>query len=331
MRVLFFIDDLFVKRFSHHFFARMFLIFTLLCLSCPSLEEESSAWPLQGTDSLGVSYDIGQRPQRVVSLVPEITEILIAIDATDALVGVTKHTVAPEVSQAQRVGGFLAPEIEQIEALKPDLILAADLHHKVRDHFKGKVPILTLNVSSIKEGMARLTLLGRIFEREEAATGIIVKNLAQLDEVAQKVAGIPGGKIKRVVRLMGRDTLLVPGDDSFQNDYIRAAGAIPPEFGKKGQAVTITPEELLRFDPQVIYVCGSGELPEILSTAKVKEVSAVQNNKLYSFSCDLTCRAGVNMGHFVSLLASRIYSEEILGLSRQEKSAIPSSCVLDEK
>lgn len=322
---------LFVKKFSHHFFTGIVLICTILFWSCFGLVEESVAWPLRGADSSGVSYTIGKRPQRVVSLVPEITETLIALDAVDALVGITKHTVAPEVSHLKIVGGFFAPEIEQIEALKPDLILASDLHDKVLDHFQGKLPILTLNVSSIKEGMERVALLGRVFEREKAATGIIVKNQQQLDKVAQKVAGIPEGKKQRVIRLMGHDKLLVPGDNSFQNDFIRASGAIAPTFGKKGQAVSVTLEEWQAFDPQVVYVCGSGELPEILSAAGVKEVSAVQNDRVYSFSCNLTCRAGINIGKFVSLLASRIYSEEIPDLYFQEPTDKPSSCIKNEK
>ncbi len=303
----------------------------ILFLSCSFLVEVSSAKPLRGTDSLGVPYDIVQRPKRVVSLVPEITEILIAIDAIDAMVGITKHTVVPEVSHLQKVGGFRAPDIDQIEALKPDLILAADLHNNVRDHFRGKVPVLTLNVFSIKEAMERLTLIGQIFGREEAIAGIIMKNQEQLDKVAKKVAAIHGNNKKRTARLMGHDTLLVPGDNSFQNDFIRAAGGIPPEFGKKGQAVIITTEDWLKFDPQVIYVCGSGKLPEILFDEEIKEVSAVQNNKIYSFSCGLTCRAGINIGKFVSLLANRIYSEELSGLSLQEQPGKPSACVLDEK
>ncbi len=330
--VLFLLNALFARRYSLHYFTRVVLVFTVLFLICPCLVEISAAWPVRGTDSSGVSYDIGQHPQRVVSLVPEITEILIAIDAADALVGITKHTNVPEVAQKKRVGGFLSPEIEQIEALKPDLILAADLHHEVRDHFQNKCPILTLNVSSIKDGMERLRLLGQLFESEEMAARIIEKNHEQLNQVAQKVVRIPDKKRLRVVRLMGHDNLLVPGDDSFQNDFIRAAGAIAPEFGKKGQAVTVTLEEWQRFDPQVVYVCGSGELPAILFADGVKEVSAVKNNRLYSFSCDLTCRAGVNIGNFVSLLADRIYGGEISGLSPQEEQpAKPSTCVMDEK
>jgi len=313
------------------YFTRVVPAFIVFVLICPGLAAGSSSWPVQGTDSRGDAYVIGQRPRRVVSLVPEITEILMAIDAADALVGITRHTVAPEVAQKKVVGGFLSPEIQQIESLKPDLILAADLHHDVRDYFQDKCPILTLNVFSIEDAMDRLTLLGRIFGREKAVDGIIAKNRKQLDLVAQKAAAIPAEKRQRVVRLMGFNNLVVPGDNSFQNDFIRAAGAIAPEFGKKGQAVTITLEEWKGFDPQAVYFCGAGELPEILSAEGVKEVSAVQDGRLYSFSCDLTCRAGINIGNFVTLLAGRIYGGALADLSRQVDSDKPSTCVLDEK
>lgn len=311
--------------------AKLVLGLFLFSSICPALVGNAAAASVRGTDSLGVSYAIDQRPQRVVSLVPEITEILIAIDAADALVGITQHTNKPEVAKKKRVGGFLSPDIDKIESLNPDLILAADLQEEVRDHFRGKCSILTLNVFSIEDAMERLTLLGRIFEREEKTAGIIAKNQAQLDRVARMVAGIPVEKRQRTARLMGFAELLVPGDNSFQNDYIRAAGAIAPVFGKKGQAVTITLKEWQSFDPQVVYYCGSGELPEVLSTSGMAVVSAVRNKRIYSFSCNLTCRAGVNIGNFVSLLADRIYGEEVPGLAKGIEPGKPASCVLDEE
>ena len=51
--------------------------------------------------------------------------------------------------------------------------------------------------------------------------------------------------------------MVVPGDDSFQNDYIRHAGGIPPSLGKKGAMVPITLAEWQQFNPQVIFTCGS--------------------------------------------------------------------------
>ncbi len=283
------------------------LVFSFFCLA---RAERLLAWPVSGTDSQGLAYVIEQRPQRVVSLVPEISEILFALGAGDALVGITEHTVSPAAAARKKVvGGFFAPGIEEIEALGPDLIFAADLHGAVRDHFQGKCRLLTLNVTGIDSAMARIELLGRIFGREEAARGIVAENRELLDLVARKVAGIPAEKRQRVVRLMDGDSLMVPGDDSFQNDFIRAAGAIPPQFGENGKIISISPEEWRQFDPQVVYGCGGGK-PAILESAGVREVSALQNDRYFSFPCDFTCRGGVNVGNFVAWLAARIYSDE---------------------
>ncbi|RJX32213.1 MAG: adenosylcobinamide amidohydrolase [Desulfurivibrio sp.] len=289
----------------------------VLLFSCLGRAENLLAWPVNGTDSQGQAFVIEQRPRRVVCLVPEISEIIFALGAGDALVGITQHTVAPAAAaQKKVVGGFFAPGLEEIEALGPDLIFAADLHGAVRDHFQGKCRLLTLNVTDIDSAMARIELLGRIFGREEAARGIVAANRGLLDLIARKVAGIPAEKRQRAVRLMGGESLMVPGDDSFQNDFIRAAGAIPPAFGRNGKIIAISPEEWQRFDPQVVYGCGNTK-PEILEAAGVKEVSALQHNRFFSFPCDFTCRGGVNVGNFVAWLAARIYSEEFSDVVKQ--------------
>jgi len=289
----------------------------VLSFSCLARAENLLAWPVSGTDSQGKKYVIDQRPRRVVCLVPEISEILFALGADDALVGITQHTVTPAAAaQKKVVGGFFAPGIEEIEALGPDLIFAADLHGAVRDHFQGKCRLLTLNVTDIDSAMTRIELLGRIFGREEAARGIVAENRGLLDLIARKVVGIPAEKRQRAVRLMGSESLMVPGDDSFQNDFIRAAGAIPPAFGRNGKIIAISPEEWQRFDPQVVYGCGNNK-PEILEAAGVKEVSALQHDRFFSFPCDFTCRGGVNVGNFVAWLAARIYSEEFSDVAKQ--------------
>lgn len=52
---------------------------------------------------------------------------------------------------------------------------------------------------------------------------------------------------------MGRDKVTTPGDDSFQNEFIRAAGGIPPQLGKKGSVVDVTLDEWKRFNPLLIF------------------------------------------------------------------------------
>ena len=275
------------------------------------------ALPERGADSLGRPYEIDRRPQRVVSLVPEIDEILFAIGAGDTMVGITRHTVPPpSAANMVVVGGFRAPDIKAIETLRPDLIIAADLQHAVQAHFQGKCTLLILNVTSIDSAMDRIELLGRIFGHEEQAQHIVAENRAQLALIAQKTARIPAVHRQRVARIMGDTKLMVPGDDSFQNDFIRAAGGIAPTFGRNGQIIAASTKEWQSFDPQVVYGCGDTR-PEILDTDGVKEVAALRGGRYFSCSCKFTCRAGINIGNFVSWLAAQIYSKEFSDPAQQ--------------
>ncbi|GAH97673.1 unnamed protein product, partial [marine sediment metagenome] len=106
--------------------------------------------------------------------------------------------------------------------------------------------------------------------------------------------------------------VMVPGDDSFQNEMIRAAGGIPPVLGKKGNIVVVTREEWKRFNPQVIYGCGDdrGTAKKFFNLPGWKNVDAVKNGKIFYFPCDLTCRASTKTGYFVSWLSAKVYEDE---------------------
>ena len=84
----------------------------------------SAAW----AQPKGPEYLGGKRPEgvpgRVVSLAPNLTEILFAIGAGERVVGVTTYDDYPEeVKKLPRVGGFIDPSVEAILALKPDLVI----------------------------------------------------------------------------------------------------------------------------------------------------------------------------------------------------------------
>jgi iron complex transport system substrate-binding protein len=136
--------------------------------------------------------------------------------------------------------------------------------------------------------------------------------------IADKTAAIPEGERPRVVRLMSRDRLLVPGDDSFQNRFIAAAGGKPPHFGRSGEVIELTQAEWRSFDPEVIYSCGGEQaLPPILAQPGWREVSAVQSGRILTYPCDLTCRPGIRSGDFVAWLAADLHQRHFSDPTRQ--------------
>ena len=67
--------------------------------------------------------------QRVVTLTPSLTDIVLALGAGERLVGVSRFDERSEVARLPRVGGFVDPSVEAVLALHPDLVLALSLIH----------------------------------------------------------------------------------------------------------------------------------------------------------------------------------------------------------
>ncbi len=123
---------------------------------------------------------------------------------------------------------------------------------------------------------------------------------------------------------MGQDQVMTPGDNSFQNEMIKAASGIPPNLNKRGHIVPVTREEWLSFNPQVIYGCGGDRetAERFFNQPGWKDVEAVKTGKIFYFPCHLTCRAATNTGDFVSWLSARIYEDEF---SKKEEQIIKDS------
>jgi len=285
------------------------VLFITLWLSSPAL-----SYPLKFTDSGGNNITIDKNPEGVVSLVPSITEIIFKIGAGDSVKAVTYHDTYPgEAGSKEIVGGFFSPSLKAIESVQPDIVFYSRLQKKVMEKFgSGKHKLINLETDSISNSYKNINLLGKIFNKEENAAGIADEIKNRLKIIEKKVSKIPGSERKRVLRLMGRDPVMTPGDDSFQNEMIRAAGGIPPVLGKKGNIVVITKEEWLKFNTQVIYGCGGDRetAKKFFNRPGWKDVDAVKNGKIFYFPCDLTCRASTNTGYFVSWLSSLIYTDE---------------------
>ncbi|MBU1340166.1 MAG: adenosylcobinamide amidohydrolase [Proteobacteria bacterium] len=264
------------------------------------------------------------RFQRIVSLVPAATEILFEIGATDEVVALTYHDgILKGALDKAIVGGFFSPSPDRINRAKPDMIILSPLHKNIIETVKGTdCKIFIYETGSIEKSYENILALGKIGDQEDAAKKLIEKNRKEIDHIQKKLfQGVPGRR-KRVIRLMGRDSVMTPGNTSFQNELIRLAGGIPPDFGKQGQVVKVTKEQWLAFNPEVIYGCtGDKKAAEtFFSQPGWKDVDAVKLGQIFYFPCELTCRAASHSGYFVSWLSSMIYMDEF---SKSENNLLP--------
>jgi len=265
-------------------------------------------------DDLGNRVHVDQPPERVVSLVPSMSEIICAIGACDKIVAVSHaDTWPPEVAEKPVVGGFFAPDVAAVASFQPDMIILSDLHRAIVEHFQGTgVRLVCLKTKSIEDSFTIMNRLGAIFDRQAAAGDLVAGIRDELALIKQKVNKIPAANRRRVIRLMGRERVMSPGDDSFQNEMIRAAGGIPPHLGKSGSVVAVSLQDWQRFNPQVIYGCGGNREAALTLFDKPgwRDVDAVKNRRIFYFPCELTCRAATKTGYFVGWLAARIYADQ---------------------
>jgi ABC-type Fe3+-hydroxamate transport system substrate-binding protein/adenosylcobinamide amidohydrolase len=283
---------------------------------------------LEFVDAAGQHIRLDAPPRRVVSLVPAVTEIIFALGAGDRVRAVTYHdTWPPEAAALPVVVGFAAPDLQRVAAADPEVVFVSSLHSETAALLSARgIQPIVLDMDSIADTGTAIARLGAIFQRRDAAEALVDRIHADLELVAAKVARVPVPQRLRVMRFMGGERVMAPGDDSFQNEMIRAAGGVPPTMGRTGDVVEVTLEQWRRFNPQMIYGCG----PERRAAARLldrpgwREVDAVKNGRLLFFPCDLTCRCGVRTPDFVAWLASGLYAE---AFARQEDQVHPDAVV----
>jgi cobalamin transport system substrate-binding protein len=195
-------------------------------------------------------------PQRIVSLVPNVTEMVYAIGAGDRMVGVSSYDTYPaEVKTLPKVGALVDPNVERILSLKPDLViiygsqddLARQLARAGIDTFRYRHGGLAAVTATVRE-------LGAKLGEAPAAEATAARIDAGIDEVRRRVAGRPR---PRTLLVFGRERLALRGiyacgGVGFLNDILTAAGGDNVFADVKTEAVQASTEQIISRRPDVI-------------------------------------------------------------------------------
>ncbi|MGH9420491.1 MAG: helical backbone metal receptor [Thermoanaerobaculia bacterium] len=122
-------------------------------------------------DLLGRDFDFLTPPNRVVSLVPSLTETLFDLGAGDAVIGITDFCIFPENLDRPRIGGTKNPRIDQIRSLKPDLVYV-NLEENLERHasqIAAFAPVFVTEPKTVDDVATLITTLGAIHQRSERA------------------------------------------------------------------------------------------------------------------------------------------------------------------
>jgi len=126
-------------------------------------------------DLRGHTFDFDTPPQRVVSMVPSITETLFDLGAGDTVIAITDFCIFPPDLRLPRVGGTKNPRVNDIHALKPDLV-HMNLEENLRRHadaIEAFAPVFVSEPKSVDDVEALIAQLGAIHHRNERASELV--------------------------------------------------------------------------------------------------------------------------------------------------------------
>lgn len=167
-------------------------------------------------DSLNRPFNINSRPQRIISLVPSQTELLVDLGLEKEIVGITKFCVHPQYLKSTKtiVGGTKQVHLDKIKKLQPDIIFC-NKEENTKTMVKALQDIAHVHVSDIKTLEDNVRLIndyGKILKVESKAEALAEKLQIQQNQFQQF---INDKDIKKVGYLIWREPWMAVGSDTF--------------------------------------------------------------------------------------------------------------------
>lgn len=254
------------------------------------------------TDDRGVKVEVARAPQRIVSLLPSLTETVCELGACARLVGVDRYSNHPaSVRAVAQLGGGIDPSIEAIVGLKPDLVLIAGSSRGIQRLEALGLKVLVLEPRNAADMRRVLELLARVLQGGDAA-GIWRRIDAAVS--AEAAALSPSQRNSRVYFEASRGPYAA-APESFIGEILQRLGVrniVPSGMGPFPQ---ISPEFVVRADPDVIMVTEH-QAQELAQRPGWSTLRALREGRLCVFTPaqgDVLVRPGPRMAEAAQLMA----------------------------
>ncbi|MBI3910082.1 MAG: ABC transporter substrate-binding protein [Armatimonadetes bacterium] len=237
------------------------------CCNCPYDFGEP---PSGCSDPYGAGEPLPNRdgPARIVSLCPSNTEILHALGLLPRVVGVDDWSDwPPEIGDLPRLGPELDIDMDRVEALHPDLVVASlsvpGMEKNVRRLQERGVPYIVLDPHSIGGIWESIRMVGRATRTAALAERLIADLHARIQQVRRKVAGL--AHRPRLYWEWWPRPLFAPGGRNWLTPLSELVGGVNVTGGIDADAARPTHEEIIAADPEFILLVWTG-----VATGKVR-------------------------------------------------------------
>ena len=295
-----------MKRILSLLIAMMLVFSVTACMASDNGENTAQA----GEASTESKYE------RIVSFAPSITQILVGIGLGDKIIAVTSYDTTEGVAENIPAFDLMAPDIEAITALEPDIILSTeitsaggsnpfDLIQSEKTEIKYFV-----TAESIDEIYAQIISFGDIFSREEEAQKLVDELTAVVDSYKEKAANITEKK-SVYFEISPAPYMYSTGTDSYMHEMIELVGATNALEEYKSW-LAVTDEMILTANPDVIFTnvnYTEAPIEEIKQRNGWNVVNAVANNEVYYIDNLSSSLANHNIVKALDEMSKALYPE----------------------
>jgi len=254
-----------------------------------------SSWGETFKDSLGRKITLKGDPQRIVSLAPNITEILYVLGLGERLVGVTQFSsYPPEASLKPKVGSYINLNVEKIISLSPELVIGT-----VDGNNPGVVSLLEqagiqvfiVNPRKVKQIIDTIASIGEVCGVNEKADIVVGQLNRRVNHIIRSIASRERPLVFLQINVR---PIMTVNRNTYHHDLIRLAGGRNMAEDEPITYPRISLEEVIRRKPDVIIVSSmerGGRFEKARQAwLRWKSIPAVKNNRVHLIDSDLIDR-----------------------------------------
>lgn len=283
---------------------------------------EEGNYKVQVTDDIGNSITITEKPEKVISIAPSITEILFSIGAEDKVVGVSDYCDYPtEALEKEKVGDALAINIEKILELDPDVVfLYSESSTEAIDQIQDNgIHTIVYESETIDDIFSNILEIGRIMDVEENADEVVSEMKQKRDYIINKVKDTEN---VRVFYQIWDEPLMTAGQGSFIHELINLAGGENIAADVEDAYPQYSAESMIEKDPEVYIAPAHTAESEYLNSEEIEELrnniksrpgydamTAIKNDRIELLDPNIVSRPGVRIIEALELFAKAIHPE----------------------
>ncbi len=263
-------------------------------LACADAEPRSGDGAI--VDDLGRTVTVSAPPQRIVALVPSVTDLILALGESDRLVARTRYDTDPRLAALPTVGGGLDPNIEAIIGMRPDLVIAwPGAEQPIIGHLEAAgIAVYGAGSQSLEDQERHTRQIGRLLGIEQRADSLLADIDRSFAALAKALAGVP---VVSALYVAWHDPPMTTGPGTFVDSIMTVAGGRNVFDDATTDWPQVSMEEIVIRDPDVLILPvpdgrDSATIAWVHLTPGWRDLRAVRTGKILLVDSELFSRPG---------------------------------------